>query len=114
MLEELNLDSCLVGDYAIAHLADNDVVPNLATLDLADTDISDFAMQKIAQFEHLKSLSLFYCNISNAGLRHLSSMKKLEVLNLDSREIGDDGLRYLRHLPLKSLDLFSGRVSDLG
>lgn len=114
MLEELNLDSCLVGDYAIAHLADNDVVPNLTTLDLADTDISDFAMQKIAQFEHLKSLSLFYCNISNAGLRHLSSMKKLEVLNLDSREIGDDGLRYLRHLPLKSLDLFSGRVSDLG
>jgi hypothetical protein len=41
-------------------------------------------------------------------------MKNLEVLNLDSREIGDDGLRYLRHLPLKSLDLFSGRVTDLG
>ena len=114
MLEELNLDSCLIGDWGIAHLADNDVVPNLTSLDLADTDISDFAMQKIAQFEHLKSLSLFYCNISNAGLRHLSSMKKLEVLNLDSREIGDDGLRYLRHLKLKSLDLFSGRVTDLG
>ncbi|KAL7493090.1 hypothetical protein ACHAWT_002207 [Skeletonema menzelii] len=114
MLEELNLDSCLIGDWGIAHLADNNVVPNLLSLDLADTDISDFAMQKIAQFEHLKSLSLFYCNISNAGLRHLSTMKKLEVLNLDSREIGDDGLRFLRHLPLKSLDLFSGRVTDLG
>ena len=114
MLEELNLDSCLIGDWGIAHLADNNVVPNLTSLDLADTDISDFAMQKIAQFEHLKSLSLFYCNISNAGLRHLSSMKNLEVLNLDSREIGDDGLRYLRHLPLRALDLFSGRVTDLG
>mmetsp|Transcript_24385 Transcript_24385/g.38269 ORF Transcript_24385/g.38269 Transcript_24385/m.38269 type:complete len:969 (+) Transcript_24385:327-3233(+) len=114
MLEELNLDSCLIGDWGVAHLADNNVVPNLTSLDLADTDISDFAMQKIAQFEHLKNLSLFYCNISNAGLRHLSSMKKLEVLNLDSREIGDDGLRYLRHLPLKALDLFSGRVTDLG
>ena len=83
LLEELNLDSCLIGDWSIAHLADNNVVPNLTTLDLADTDISDYAMQKIAQFEHLKSLSLFYCNISNAGLRHLSSMKYLEVLNLD-------------------------------
>lgn len=114
MLEELNLDSCLIGDWGIAHLADNDVAPNLTSLDLADTDISDFAMQKIAQFEHLKSLSLFYCNISNAGLRYLSSMKKLEVLNLDSREIGDDGLRYLKNLPLKALDLFSGRVTDLG
>ena len=98
----------------MSHLSDNNVVPNLKSLDLADTDISDYAMSKIAQFEHLESLSLFYCNISNAGLRHLSSMKNLEVLNLDSREIGDDGLRYLRHLPLKSLDLFSGRVTDLG
>ena len=41
-------------------------------------------------------------------------MKKLEVLNLDSRDIGDDGLKYLSGLPLKSLDLFSSRVSDLG
>ena len=114
MLEELNLDSCLIGDWAISHLADNNVVPNLTSLDLADTDISDYAMSKIAQFEHLKSLSLFYCNISNAGLRYLSSMKNLEILNLDSREIGDDGLRYLRYLPLKSLDMFSGRVTDLG
>ena len=114
VLEELNLDSCLIGDWSISHLSDNNVVPNLKSLDLADTDISDYAMSKIAQFEHLESLSLFYCNISNAGLRHLSSMKNLEVLNLDSREIGDDGLRYLRHLPLKSLDLFSGRVTDLG
>ena len=48
------------------------------------------------------------------GLRHLSSMKSLEVLNLDSREIGDDGLKYLRGLPLRSLDLFSSRVTDLG
>jgi hypothetical protein len=36
-LEEINLDSCPVGDWAIAHLADNNVVPNLTSLDLADT-----------------------------------------------------------------------------
>ena len=113
-LEELNLDSCLIGHLSIAHLADNNVVPNLKSLDLADTDVSDFSMQKIAQFKNLRSLSLFYCNISNIGLSYLSSMKELEILNLDSREIGDDGLRYLRHLPLKSLDLFSGRITDLG
>jgi hypothetical protein len=41
-------------------------------------------------------------------------MKKLEVLNLDSRDLSDDGLKYLSGLPLKSLDLFSSRVSDLG
>ena len=113
-LEELNLDSCIISDWGIAHLIDNEVMPNLTTLDLADTDISNAAMEKIAQFENMRHLSLFYCNITNRGLRHLASMKKLEVLNLDSRDIGDDGLKYLRNLPLTSLDLFSSRVTAMG
>mmetsp|Transcript_16411 Transcript_16411/g.31370 ORF Transcript_16411/g.31370 Transcript_16411/m.31370 type:complete len:903 (+) Transcript_16411:313-3021(+) len=113
-LEELNLDSCLIGDWAIAHLADNNVVPNLTALDLSDADISDRGVAKIAQFRNLKRLSLFYCNVSNAGLRQLSTITTLEELNLDSRDIDDNGLRYLRNLPLKSLDLFSNRVTDLG
>ena len=37
-------------------------------------------------------------------------MSSLEVLNLDSRDIGDN-LKCLRKLPLKSLDLFSSRVT---
>jgi hypothetical protein len=41
-LEELNFDSCPVGDWAMAHLADNNVVPNLTSLDLADTDLVRF------------------------------------------------------------------------
>uniref|UniRef100_A0A7S1YTP9 Uncharacterized protein n=1 Tax=Ditylum brightwellii TaxID=49249 RepID=A0A7S1YTP9_9STRA len=114
-LEELNLDSCPVGDWAISHLADNNVVPNLTSLDLADTDLTDLGMVHLPKFENMTRLSLFYCNITNAGLRHLSSMTKLEVLNLDSREIGDDGLSYLRGLTkLRSLDIFSGRITDLG
>jgi len=113
-LEELNLDSCIVTDWGMAHLVDNGVMPNLTTLDLADTDISDAAMGKIARLKHIRHLSLFYCNISNRGLRHIASMSSLEVLNLDSRDIGDDGLRYLRELPLTSLDLFSSRVTDIG
>lgn len=39
-LEEINLDSCPVGDWAIAQLADNEVVPNLTSLDLADTELT--------------------------------------------------------------------------
>ena len=52
--------------------------------------------------------------VEHVGLRYLASMKNLEVLNLDSREIGDEGLKYLRGLNLKSLDLFSSRVTDVG
>jgi len=113
-LEELNLDSCPVGDWAIAHLSDG-VVPNLTALDLADTDVTDTGMAHISKFTKMTRLSLFYCNISNAGLRHLSSMTTLEALNLDSREIDDEGLSYLCCLNrLKSLDLFSGRITDAG
>ena len=86
-LEELNLDSCPVGDWAIAHLADNNVTPNLASLDLADSDLSDNGMAHLPKFEKLTRLSLFYCHISNIGLRHVAKMKDLEVLNLDSREV---------------------------
>jgi Leucine-rich repeat (LRR) protein len=68
MLEELNLDSSIVGDWGISHLVDNNVMPNLTTLDLADTEISDAAMSKIAQFKHMRHLSLFYCNITNRGM----------------------------------------------
>jgi len=114
-LEELNFDSCLVGDWSIAHLADNCVVPNLTSLDLADTELTDLGMVHLAKFKNLKRLSLFYCNISNGGLRHLAKLTSLEVLNLDSREIGDEGLWHLRNLnKLKSLDIFSGRITDSG
>ena len=41
-------------------------------------------------------------------------MKNLEVLNLDSRDIGDEGLKHLSGLHLKSLDLFSSRITDIG
>lgn len=114
-LEELNLDSCLVGDIAIAHLADNNVVPNLTSLDLADTNLTDHGMVKIAKFQKLTRLSLFYCNISNGGLRHIAKLTELRVLNLDSRDISDDGLSHLRKLTqLTSLDIFSGRITDSG
>lgn len=114
-LQELNLGSCPIGDWALGHLADNGVTPNLTALDLADTDLTDIGMAHIAKFTKLKHLSLFYCNISNSGLRHISKLEHLETLNLDSRDISDDGLRHLRNLQkLKSLDIFSGRITDSG
>ncbi|KAG7360712.1 leucine rich repeat LRR-containing protein [Nitzschia inconspicua] len=115
LLEEINLDSCPISDWSIGHLADNSVVPNLISLDLADTDLSDLGMVHIAKFKKLKKLSLFYCNLTNSSLRHLSKLTELEVLNLDSREISDAGLFHLVGLgKLKSLDIFSGRITDTG
>merc|ERR1711865_510002 len=112
-LEEINLDSCPVGDWSVINLESS--APNLISFDLADTDLSDSGMIHLAKFQKLRRLSLFYCNLTNSSLRHLASLKSLEVLNLDSREIGDSGLFHLRSLQnLKSLDIFSGRVTDHG
>lgn len=114
-LRELNLDSCPVGDAALGHLANQNVTPNLVSLDLADTDLTDMGMQHIAKFRKLQRLSIFYCDVSNRGLRHLAQLHDLETLNLDSRDISDEGLRYLRKLTkLKNLDIFSGRITDMG
>jgi len=114
-LEEINLDSCPVGDWSMAHFADNNVAPNLKSLDLADSDVTDRGLSHITKMKNLKQLSLFYCDITNDGLRHLSSMESLEILNLDSRDIGDSGIFFLRNLKnLKCLDVFSGRITDLG
>jgi Leucine-rich repeat (LRR) protein len=114
-LEELKLGSCPVGDAALAHLADHNVVPNLRVLDLSDTDVTDQSMAKIAMFTKLERLSLFCCSISNRGLRHIGALVQLQALDLDSRDVTDDGLIYLKDLKkLKSLDLFSGRFTDAG
>lgn len=114
-LQQLNLDSCPVGDIAISYLADNQVLPNLLSLDLADTNLTDLGMSKIAKFTNLTRLSLFYCNITNESLLHVSKLSDLEVLNIDSRDVSDDGLRHLRSLTkLRALDIFSGRITDSG
>jgi len=114
-LLELNLDSCPVGDTALAHLANHNVTPNLRALDLADTDLTDTGMTHIAKFQKLQRLSIFYCDVSNRGLRYLAQLPDLETLNLDSRDISDEGLRHLRKLTkLKNLDVFSGRITDVG
>jgi len=114
-LEEINMDSCPIGNWSLAHFADNNVVPNLKSLDLADTDVTDRGLVHIAKLKHLEHLSLFYCDITNAGLRHISQMESLQVLNLDSRDIGDSGMFFLRNLKnLKCLDVFSGRITDNG
>jgi len=114
-MEELTFDSCFIGDWSLAHLADNGVVTQLTSLDLSDTDVSDDGLVHIAKFRQLKRLSLFSCNISDLELRHLASLDQLEVLNLDCRDIGDDGLKHLRFLKhLKSLDIFSGRITEMG
>jgi hypothetical protein len=114
-LEELNLDSCHVGDWSMSHLAGNDVTPNLARLNLADTNLTDAGMVHIGRFKKLTHLSLFYCNISNQSLRHISNLVELQVLNLDSRDISDEGLGHLESLKsLKSLDIFSGRITSAG
>jgi Leucine Rich repeat len=114
-LEDLNLDSCPIGDASIAHLAERNVVPNLTCLDLADTDVTDIGMSHIAKFSRLAKLSLFYCNITNASLEHVAKLESLETLNLDSREISNEGLIHLTKLRrLKHLDVFSARISDTG
>ena len=95
--QEITLDSCPVGDWGITHIA-NDVMPNLTSLDLADSELTDLGMASLSKFTKLTKLSLFYCGVTSHGLRHIAQMVNLTSLNLDSREIGDDGVAHLKNL----------------
>lgn len=114
-LEELKLGCCSVGDPAIAHLVENEVVSNLRVLDLSDTNVSDQSMPHIARLTKLEHLSLFSCSISNRSLRYIGKLVALQSFDIDCRDVTDDGLLHLRGLKkLRKLELFSGRFTDSG
>ena len=78
-LEEINLDSCPVGDWSVINLESS--APNLISFDLADTDLSDSGMIHLAKFQKLRRLSLFYCSELISYYTSLNIYFKSSLLN---------------------------------
>lgn len=123
-LEELNIDSCPVGDWSMAHLADG-VVPNLLSLNLADCDISDLAMVRIfmrtpSSYSTTTLTTNEMFSASHASFFpflqvHIAKFKNLKHLSLFYCNISNHGLRYISGMScLESLNLDSRDISDDG
>ncbi len=71
------------------------IAPNIAWLNLANTQINDEAMQTIAKCTNLLKLTLSNTVISNASVMELKKLLKLQLLNIMQTKIDDNGLREL-------------------
>ena len=97
--------------------------PNLDSISLKETNLTDKSLLFLKDLHHLKSLDLSYNQISNIGLKNLSNLN-LSELNLESNERIDElGIFYLsdsifndseKLLNLKKINLAKTNVSALG
>ena len=87
---------------------------DLEHLDLASTDITDFALTVIVNLPKLKRLNLLTTRITDEGLFTLSYAQELTILNLNECEfITPTGIRYLGRLhKLTTLYINSTKCND--
>lgn len=86
-----------ITDGSLSFLAN---VPNLKTLGLIDTRISDDALKHVGMIRSLETLNLagigFTLKISDVGLKHLHGLKNLKSLNVEKTNITTSGVRLFR------------------
>lgn len=108
----LNLDDTDVGDYAAERLG---VLCNLRSLNLADTSITSFGIAGVAALTELRALNLSFTGVTDSGLQLVSKLGKLETLSLDGEHVSDKGMRHVGSLvELRELEIYGANVSDDG
>lgn len=90
-------------------------IPNLKTINLSSTDISDDSLQVISSISSLRTIMLSYTKVTNKTLVMISSLPELQKLNLGQTNINDEGLAILRYCQgLTDVSIFRTAVSDVG
>lgn len=89
--------------------------PNLISLDLSDTHISDAGLAHIAELHSLEHLYLDKTAITDRGLSYLTGLTKLRNLWMHRTHVTDQGLVNLEGLTeMRYLDLGYTKVTDAG
>lgn len=111
-LRALGLAGSTADDACLACLKG---MPQLTSLDLAGTDVSDDALDAVARdARRLTHLNLAGTAVTDAGLSRLAGLSALSSLDLSNTLTGDAGLKPLRNLPLHYLRLSGTRLTDAG
>jgi serine/threonine protein kinase/Leucine-rich repeat (LRR) protein len=101
-----------IGDADLVHL---EALPELQTLDLASTRVSDAGLARLQGLKQLRKLVLRQTAIGDAGLAHLSGLSNLRELDLNGARVSDAGLAHLQGLTqLEWLTLRDTAVGDAG
>jgi internalin A len=91
-------------------------LPDLDTLDLSLTHITDQGMQEIKDLPGITSLSLYFAEyVTDEGIAAIKGWKKLKKLNLHGTKVGDTGLEHIAGITtLESLNVGSTLMTDVG
>lgn len=110
-LRGVDLSRSWITDFDLRRLAGS---TNLASLKLAQTHISDRALEIVASLPALRELDLFFCeDITDAGASLLRGASRLERLNVRGTKISDSGVKFLTELRnLEVLDVGITEISD--
>ncbi|HSJ04931.1 MAG: c-type cytochrome domain-containing protein [Verrucomicrobium sp.] len=86
---------------------------NVAHLDLARTNVTDVALQTLAQFPRLTRLDLRKTKVTDKGVESLTALKHLTYLNLYGTEITDASLTALAGMKtLRNLYLWETKATE--
>ena len=84
-------------------------------LKLANTNISDAAMQSVGQLTHLTRLDLSNTNVADAGVKQLANLSSLQYLNLVNTKVTDASIAQLKGIKtLRELFLYKTSISQSG
>ncbi len=88
--------------------------PDLESIDLAYTKVTDEGLSLLKTLKKVRSLSLFYAeNVTDTGIAHLKHWKRLEQLNVRGTKVTSTLFEHLANmLSLRSLDVGFSRVND--
>jgi hypothetical protein len=109
----VNLRGTWVGDSDLRGLKD---LPELRTLDLSLTHITDQGMQEMKDLKGITDLNLYFAEyVTDEGIAAIRGWKKLKTLNLHGTKVGDAGLEHIAGIStLESLNVGSTLMTDVG
>ena len=109
----VNLRGTWVNDADMLSLA---AMPDLETLDLSHTRITDEGMLRLKGAPKIKDLNLFYAEwVTDQGLTAIRDWKHLKRLNVRGTRISDGTLEIVSHIAgLEALDVAHTSVTDNG
>lgn len=91
------------------------VFPELRTLVLMETNISEAGLAHLQKLSSLRTLVLSLFPVSGSYLDRLQDLPQLQELVLTRAQVGDAGLAHLQRLPqLQALSLIDNPVTDAG
>lgn len=109
----VNLRGSWVTDTDLRRLAE---YPELATLDLSLTHITDEGMAELKNLRNVIDLNLYYAEyVTDQGVAAIKDWKKLKRLNLHGTKTSDTALEHIAGITsLESLDVGSTMMTDVG